>query len=162
MASATLATLLESVAAANQACTTARYTVQELVRASEDVDESVETLDSDLQALDTVLQDQESTFSKVSEFPSWVESARDKEVWSAVRSSIAGCIAELDALVKLVTEVRGDEDVDGWLSSTMRAARLGVSRDELYDHSTKIQDYVVDFQMARAMVNLSVGAHPGS
>ena len=154
MSSVTLETLVEAVAASTRTCQTVRCLLRELAQGWEDADDTVEGLDRDTRGLRSALQALSTTLTKVQELTEWSESSKDKDIWTTVHGTVTDCKTQLRALIKILEEIRGSEGTEGWMPSTMRAFRLGVSRDELINCSAELQKFDVDFQISLALVNL--------
>ena len=153
MASVTLTQLLDALSACGHGCKVVQRALRDLAKESDSMDDATKALRTDVGSLGVVSKDLSSTLQKAHglDLP---DAAKEQEIRSTLHSSIMSCGAHLAAVSKLLDEIRGTESIDGWISSTMRACRLGVSQDELSNHCIEIQACVADFETAIETVNL--------
>ena len=153
MSSVTIFSLIETIASTTKACWAVGSSVHGLARDAQNVDDSMRRFNDETGSLQAVLDGIYSSLGKIAKLPTWMESDRDREVWTAVHGSTDECNQYLTRLVGLLAEVREDS-VTGSMASTMRVYRLTIGHGDLDKFRAQIQDYKESLQMAHLVINM--------
>ena len=149
-----ISTVIDSVSAATETCESIRSTLSDFAQDFAGLENAVKELGREVHCLSATFGALGSSLEKVSSLPSWTETIRDREAWTAVHSTAMECNGHLEALDSLLGEIQGDEGQEGWLPSTMRAVRLSASKEELGNHHPQIQDDTKQARLALTVTNL--------
>ena len=147
-----ISSLIDSIAKATKSCGAVISTTSEIARSATGAGESSKRFIEEARALKNALDAVGVSTGKIAKLPSWVESENDKEVWTSVHKSVAGCGNYLNQTLLVLLEMKKTDDQSASLA--MRAKRSRINQEDFEITSMKTGRYTKKLQLALTMINL--------